>query len=259
LNVVQPSKPEAIGRRERNRLARHRSYLDTALHLATTEGLAAVTMQRLADELDCAVGTVYTYFPSKGALVAEVQREAIDRLAASYLVLVGELDARLPASEPVEVATLTHVLAVARFFIDADITYPEETRLLQILMSATEPAMPDADATRVVPSAMRLLGYAHDRIVAAVDAGSLAAGDASDRTVTLAAAVSGVLQVGRLARWDAELLDGHRLANAFVDDLLTGWGAEVGALAAADAHVVALRATGPLARPIATTTGDRPA
>jgi AcrR family transcriptional regulator len=247
-----------LGRRARNRLARHRSYLDTALHLATTEGLGAVTMQRLAAELDCAVGTVYTYFPSKGALVAEVQREAIDRLAASYLLLDAEIDARLKPAAPAEVATLTHVLGVARFFIDADITYPEETRLLQILMSATEAAMPDEDATRVLPSAMRLLGYAHDRLVAAVEAGALAAGDAMDRTVTLAAAVSGVLQVGRLARWDAELLDGHRLARAFVDDLMVGWGAELGALANADAHLVALGRRGPLARPLPVPTEGSP-
>ena len=48
-----------------------------------TEGFDALTMQRLADECDAAVGAVYRYFPSKGALVAEVQREAIDRLATA--------------------------------------------------------------------------------------------------------------------------------------------------------------------------------
>ncbi|MGH9275717.1 MAG: helix-turn-helix domain-containing protein, partial [Acidimicrobiales bacterium] len=72
------------GRRARNRLARHQHYLRTALQIATADGLHALTMQRLADEVDAAVGTVYTYFPSKGALVAEVQREAVDRLTSSY-------------------------------------------------------------------------------------------------------------------------------------------------------------------------------
>ena len=49
-------------------------------------------MQRLADEVGASVGSVYTYFPSKGALVAEVQREAIERLAASALVLGADVD-----------------------------------------------------------------------------------------------------------------------------------------------------------------------
>src|SRR5579885_1592805 len=129
---------EGVGRRERNRLARYQSYLDAALRIATSEGLAAVTMQRLADELDCAVGTVYTYFPSKGALVAEVQREAIERLSASYLLLRPEVDAAVAAEPSAEVAALTHVLAVALFWVDLDRSYPQEARLLQLLMSAAE-------------------------------------------------------------------------------------------------------------------------
>jgi AcrR family transcriptional regulator len=238
------------GRRERNRLARHRAYLDVALHIATTEGLDAVTMQRLADELDSAVGTVYTYFPSKGALVAEVQREAIERLAASYLLLRPEVDALVEAERAPEVAALTHLLAIARYWVDLDRTYPEEARLLQLLMSAAELAVPDDDAGRVLPAALRMLDLARDRIARATDAGALSPGDAMERTVTLAASVSGVVQLGRLAHWDADLLDGHRLAATFVDDLLTGWGADLAALAIAHTYVAVLAERGPLARPL---------
>src|SRR6478735_9584117 len=77
----------APGRRERNRLTRTRVFLDTAFRIVTAEGFDALTMQRLADETDAAIGAVYRYFPSKGALVAEVQREAIERLGHSYMMI----------------------------------------------------------------------------------------------------------------------------------------------------------------------------
>ena len=46
-----------------------------------------------------------------------------------------------------------------------------------------------------------------------------------------------------------DLLDGERLAGALVDDLLPGWGADVGALAAAHAHVDDPRCLGPVGPP----------
>ena len=229
------------GRRSRNREARLQGYLATALRIATAEGLDAVTMQRLADELDCAVGTVYTYFPSKSALVAEVQQQAIDRLTNSYLQLRSEFD---------DVSELTHVVAIARFWIDIVDTYPEETRLLQLLMSQGEQALNADDVLRVAPGALRHLELAREPIERATAAGELKPGDAMARTVTLVAAINGVLQVSRLAHLDPNLLDGQRLAAGLVDDLLTGWGADLGGLASAHAHVDALATRGPLARPL---------
>ena len=41
-----------------------------------------------------------------------------------------------------------------------------------------------------------------------------------DRTITFAAALSGVLGVGKLDRWDVDLLDGRRLGRRLIDDLL---------------------------------------
>ena len=242
----------SAGKRSRNRESRHRGYLATALRIATAEGLHAVTMQRLADELDCAVGTIYTYFPTKSALVAEVQREAIARLTSSYAVLDTELEAAL-ARETAGLAALTRVVAIARFWIDIGRTYPQETRLLQLLMSQGEHALSTEDALRVAPGALEHLELARVPIAAAVDAGAFSAGDAMARTITLVAAINGVLQVGRLAYLDPVLLDGERLAAALVDDVLTGWGADLGSLAAAHAHVDALASSGPLARPITET------
>jgi AcrR family transcriptional regulator len=240
---------EESGRRARNRIARHRAFLDAALRIATEESIHALTMQRLADEVDAAVGTVYTYFPSKGALVAEVQREAVDRLTASYLLLRSRLEDGVADAAP-EVAALAHLVGFARFMAESVTTLPQEQRLLQQLMHDADQLVPTEEGARVLPSVMRLLDLARQRFEAAAAVGGLTAGEAMERTVVLAAALNGVLQVDKLARWDPDLLDGPRLARLLVDDLLAGWGADRAALVAAHALVDAVGGRRPLARPL---------
>jgi AcrR family transcriptional regulator len=252
LNDVHSSGVEttpALGKRARNRLARHSEYLRAALRLATEEGVDALTMQRLARDVDAAIGTVYTYFPSKGALLAEVQREAIDRLMGSYLLLRPDVEARVADADPT-VATVTHLVAFARFWIASLDTFPQEQILLQQLMGDGRRPVPDDELGRVLPAILRLFDLARERFDAAVHAGALDDGDAMDRTMTFAAALTGVLGIGRLDRWGIDLLDGRRLARGLADDLLAGWGAPRTALAHAHAVLDAIARQHPLARSI---------
>ncbi len=206
-------------------------------------------MQRLAAEVGAAVGSVYTYFPSKGALVAEVQREAVDRLTGSYLLLRPAIEQRVADLDP-SVAVLAHLVGFARFSIEAVDTLPHEQRLLQQLMYDADQLVPTEEGARVVPTVFRLLDMARERFAAAADVGALHPADAMDRTIVLAAALNGVLQVSKLARWDADLLDGVRLARLLVDDLLVGFGAAPALLADAHAVIDAIAARQPLARPL---------
>lgn len=244
VNMVQ-----GLGRRQRNRLARHGEYLQAALQIATSEGLQALTMQRLAAELDAAVGTVYTYFPSKGALVAEVQREAVERITGSYLLLRPVVEAQVADLHP-RVASLAHLVGFARFFTDSVETLPLEQRLLQQLVRDADQSVPTDEGARVLPTVLRLLELARERFDAAAASGALRPGDAMDRTIVLAAALNGVLQIGHLSRWDPELVDPRRLARTLVDDLLTGFGAAPDALAAAHEPIDRIARRQPLARPI---------
>ena len=248
---------QEAGRRARNRLERHRSFLEEAKGIVAAEGLEALTMARLAARLDCAVGTAYTYFPSKSALVAEVQRDAIETLTESYVLFRSRFDAHVADTAPTaEVATIAHLVGFARFWIATLTAYPEEARLLQVLMSdpGTDTIVDD-DLGRVVPAAMRLLGHARDafadaRAVSALSVGPDPGDQDMERTVVLAATLNGLLLLDRLARVDPGLLDGHRLALATTVDLLRSWGAADATLAAAGLVVDELAATGPLAPPL---------
>jgi AcrR family transcriptional regulator len=227
-----------LGRRERSRRLRHRAYLGAARRLVATEGLDALTMQRLADELDAAVGTIYTYFPSKSALLAAVQRAAIERLAESYRLSRLSLDASLAgaAVEP-HVAALTRLVAVGRFWVASFEVFPDEAMLLQLLMAELHPRITPSDAVEVVPVAMAMLGEAQAVIADGQRTGALADGDPMRRTVLLWAAMNGVLLTSKLQQWDEELFDGARLAEVLLHDLVTGWGARETDLTAAFAVV----------------------
>ena len=247
LRAVDPG-DEPTGQRERNRLARHRAYLAAALRIVSDEGLDALTMQRLAAEVGASVGSTYTSFPSKGARVAEVQREAVERLASSMLVLGADVDRA--SAEADEAPALPAVVAFGRFWLTAGGPYPEEMRLLMLLLSDVTDVVPPEDAARVVPAVLRLVGMLEERLGAAVDTGALSPGDADRRTIALASALTGCLQLATVQRWDEDLLDPVAAGRVVLDGLLAGWGADPAAVAVAHALVDRLESTGPLARPL---------
>jgi AcrR family transcriptional regulator len=228
-------------------LERHGAFVRAAKRIAFAEGLESLTMQRLADDVDCAVGTVYTYFPSKSALVAEVQREAIEVLDASCARFEANFAAHAEGAAPT-VRHLGLVAGYARFWVDTFETFPEEARLLQLLMSATGATnVDDADVSRVLPVALRLLSRMQTALAQATGAGALDPGDAMERTVVLIASLNGVLLLDTVARVDPDLFDGRRLARILVEDLLRGWGADDRSLAAAGRRLDDMAARGPLA------------
>jgi hypothetical protein len=178
-----------------------------------------------------------------------VQREAIDRITASYLQLRPAIEERVADLDP-SVAALAHLVGFARFSIESVETLPHEQRLLQQLVFDAEQVVPTEEGARVLPTVLRLLDLARQRFSAAQDVGAINPGDAMQRTVVLAASLNGVLQVSKLARWDADLLDGARLARQLVDDLLVGIGADPELLARGHAVVDAIARRQPLARPV---------
>ncbi|MGH9186577.1 MAG: TetR/AcrR family transcriptional regulator [Acidimicrobiales bacterium] len=237
-----------LERRARTRAERQQAFLEVSKRIVFTEGLAALTMQRLAAEADCAVGTAYTYFPSKSTLVAELQREAIETLESSCQRFLALFDADVaPHESDPAVASLALIVGFGRYWVDTFDTFPEEARLLQLLLSETSPTVSDDDLGRVLPAALELLGHTRVAFASAAEAGALEPGDAMERTVVLAAALNGVLLLGHVARIDPELFDGPRLADSLVRDLLSGWGAGATALATARRRIDALARRGPLA------------
>jgi AcrR family transcriptional regulator len=231
--------------KEQFRMERHREFLSTALRIVTDEGLSALTMQGLADELDCGIGTLYRHFPSKGVLIAELQREALDIVNMSFRVSQAHLDDLAEAqglAPGSALVALARAVVAARFWVAAETVFPQEIDLSRRMFIDPSIRMDDDDAGRVVPSALRLLDLARQLLDDAVAAGALKEGVSVQRAIIVIAGTTGVLMTSGLARWDADLFNGQSLAGVLVHDLFLGWGADPSDLASVDDLIATLDA-----------------
>lgn len=233
-------------RRTRKRAAKRNDLLDLALDLSERLGVEGVTMAALAEAADYAPASLYTYFPSRSALVAALQQRALHTLGgvAESTLQAWELDAGA-RSEPLPptVGALARLWVFSDLFLAAPESHAREFRLQQQLL-ATPKVQEADDAATVVPAAMSVLDRPRRLLADAVAAGALDAHDAAAtgdglldgdllRTFVWVTALNGGLQVDDLGigvpTTGATL--GHELTRA----LLRGWGADPDALAAARA------------------------
>lgn len=242
-----------IGRREQNRAMRHEGLMAAATEIVAERGLEGLTMQAVADRVGCAVGTIYTYFASKSALLAELQISAIGTISESY-ELSRELwdDALERAGSPPPLVSLVRLVAFSELFTAGPQLFPREFELLQALISSPRAEQTPEDAQRVRPYALVLISSFAGVLDAAVSSGALAAlPDGADhdevvitRTLRWAGGLNGALQVSNATGDGAwlpnQLLDGRALARGLAHDLVLGWGAPPGLLLEAEQFIAAL-------------------
>lgn len=235
--------PEITDRRTRKREARRQRLLDLAAELVDRDGVDGVTMAALAEAADYAPASLYTYFPSRSALLADLQGRALDVLGRVGTDHRARWDEAL-ANGPVDpaVAALARLLAFSRLFLTAPDHHPREFRLQQQLL-VTPDVEEVEDAGRVVPAAFAVLAVPRDLLaeaaaIGALDAGSPATdplGDAVDtaivRTLSWVVALNGALLTDALVT--GLPTTGRSLGEHLTDTLLLGWGASPGALAEA--------------------------
>lgn len=225
------------GRRAQNRAARHAQLMGAATEIISTKGLDGLTMQAVAELVDCAVGTIYTYFPSKTALLSELQIAAIKTLQGTFDASVAVWDEELAALDVTdELAALVRLVGFSHLFTAGPELHPREFELLQVLIS-TPNRESGEDGPDVLPHALALINEFRLLIDRAVELGVLddgtgGGGDAMEislsRTLRWAGGLNGALLVSNAQPDDRlvpQLLDGRTLAQQLANDLLRGWGA----------------------------------
>jgi AcrR family transcriptional regulator len=221
-------------RRGRARAARRDVFLDATRALIEEHGIESLTIKAVADRVDCAVGTLYTYFPSKSSLLATVQAEAIARLGATYDGAAGLLESDLARQGvDVDTAALARLVAFGRSIIVVGQVLPEEFRLQQRMLD-TRNTYEEADLALVVPVAFEVLARPERLLREAASLGVVDAGDAFDRTISWVAALNGVLTLTTVELPGAGGFAPGALADRLHLDLLRGWGAAPATLAAAE-------------------------
>lgn len=210
-------------------------------------GVDGVTMAALAEAADYAPASLYTYFPSRSALLAALQQRALLTLAG---VAREQRDAWDAALEPPadrdrrtrRVHSLARLLAFSRLFLGAPDDYPREFRLQQQLLVSSD-AEDTSDAVTVVPSAMAVLEVPRQLLVDAAATGALdpheprtdPIGEPLDgavlRTFAWIVAMNGALMVDALSTGLPST--GAALGDELTTSLLRGWGADADELAQA--------------------------
>ena len=223
VNVVQVEKVE------RRRSARREEILGVARRAVERDGLDGLTVKGLAVELDCAVGTIYTYFPSKGAVVAAMQIDAIHRLTSVYEAVEARLADRLDGP-------LARLVLWGRSVLAAERHQPDEVHLQQRLLTA--PAQfGSAELDEVTRAAFGALSRPQGVLEDAAARGALTPGDPFDRVLRWISALNGVLLLRGVQPLGAGVFDLRVLGDSLTIDLLRGWGADGAALDAASAAV----------------------
>jgi len=248
-NVASPD------RRTRKRAARRDHLLDLADELVERHGVAGVTMAALAEAADYAPASLYTYFPSRSALLAALQERALVTLGGVARDHVARWDRELAerGASP-ELAALARLCAFSELFLTAPEHHPREFRLQQQLL-VTPGAEETADAATVVPAAMSVLEVPHELLRDAVRVGALDAhpgstdplGEPLDgevlRTFAWIVAMNGALMVDSLSTGLPST--GVGLGRELTASLLAGWGAAPEQLAAAQDAAAHLSLDGP--------------
>ena len=137
------SEKPALGARKAPKQLRSRRKVERLLaataHILADEGWSKLTTNRVAEEADLSIGTLYQYFPNKQALVAEL----IERHVAQEL---ERLDAELTAlqGEPLEMV----IERLVRTYIEIHWADLELTRALHVQVARLDLAEPLRRATK---------------------------------------------------------------------------------------------------------------
>ncbi len=216
IHCSTPAPPQTP--RARRHDANEARILDAALGLVADGGLEALSMARLADAVDYTPGALYRYFSSKDALLAAMVARVLEALRGALTEAVAAL--------PPKANALCSVFALVRGFGDWARRHPHGFGLLAVTLADPRVLLTDAaDAQPVTARVLAALELVAEALVKAEDDELLDEGDVLERTVSLLAAIHGLLQLRKRAGAAPRHLDVDALTFAVTRTLLVGWGA----------------------------------
>jgi len=237
-------------RRRRSRDQRRARILVAAHEVIMRDGLDGLTMQAVADELDCAIGTLYTYFRSKSDLEAGLQAQAVSTLGASLRTAVQRWEADLTDDNlPDGLVALVRLVAFGSFWVSASVVLADECGLARRLLGSRVPVSDQPGRTRgdIAEVIDDLVSRPAALLTDAVVAGVVTPGDDQARALVWLTAMNAVLDLDGLSAVDRHLFRVGNLSRLLTRTLLVGWGADPEQCEVADAHVERLAAAGPMA------------
>lgn len=222
------------GLRQKRRQGTIDGFVDAALELLVEHGYEALTLAKVAERVEYAVGAIYRYFASKDELLVAVQVRVLDQLFTEVQTALATIDKNLQRARTISPrdAALLRLMAVPL----VQETFATEKPAYFAMLSAqlTTPRILVTDNTSAAPAfqaLMRLNGALATLLEEAAQKGALDAGNAARRAVVLWASHQGILQLRKLARWGQAALAMEHMSIDAIGPLLVGWGADADAVA----------------------------
>jgi AcrR family transcriptional regulator len=184
-----------------NRSRKMREIMSVALKLACDGGMDNLTLHRLADRMDRSVAAVYRYFPSREAVISELQR-----VIATHIALITT-DAQTRVEEWARAENKSESdIALAKILV-ATFAYnefaketPNELGLVTRYLTSPDHVLPERDAAHVFERTESSLDALADLITSAEQLGALSQGAARDRAIMLWAGLQGTINILKIVR-----------------------------------------------------------
>jgi len=244
LDAPAESSQSSPAPRARRRATRTTQILALAMRQVETQGLDGLTLQQIARDLDYTVPALYRYFPSKDALVAELQRRVVALLDHKHC----EVEARTQEwlgnqsqEDQERFGPLAPIAATGLFYAGLARSAPQAFGLLAASLGDPRHLIDDGQAQAVIATALPIFDRLARSIRYAVEARQLDPGNAPERVLVIWSSLHGVAQLAKLERLAPDRLDSQRLCASLLEALLIGWGADasrvrelIGAIRATD-------------------------
>ncbi|NUO53665.1 MAG: helix-turn-helix transcriptional regulator [Polyangiaceae bacterium] len=206
--------------------------VERAMELLEDGGLEALTLARVAESLGYTTTAVYRYFPSKDALVAAMQRQAIrevhERFSSETLRRTESLEG------PAATRSLALLMIAAEIYLALPADEPLAWSLVAVLLGDPRPLLSDEESERAAPVLESFLSAVDGLFHRAAEAEAIERGDARERTLALWAALHGALCLEKARRIVTTTPPSNAIAKPIVRALLLSWGASSARLSAAE-------------------------
>jgi AcrR family transcriptional regulator len=237
MNMVHLIKtPSARQLRKQER--RRDEILSAATLIVTSEGFDGFTMRKVAQELDCAVGAIYRYFPSKDHIISGLALQAIQEYEIELKTALERLIARTESVDE-DVFALYGLLTLIDQYRNSSLEKPLRFSLVTHMIVDQRVLVEDDLRGQVMGSlfeALETVMHLLDRCVAvgALDPprplDSAAQSPHVERAFYLWSSMNGLIQVEKYRLKDLPFIDGAEMHHDLVRSILRGWGAQASTL-----------------------------
>ena len=232
LNMVHET-----DRRTRKRLEKTRLILSTAQTILLNEGLEAVTVHRIARELDLTVGALYRYFPSKQAMLTALGEDIVRGFTSALTQVAQQFRTEYQDGPLLDIS---EVFVIGYAFLDLAERSPARYRMVDLMLVDPRTMVQEEDRMTVLHTLFELLARVESRLAAAAEANLISPGPYRERTIGLWSSLLGISSMQKMRRLYPEQVPADQLPQHTLHPLFIAWDCKASDIEEASAHALDL-------------------